>query len=352
MGANKLLIYGANGYSGAMIAQAARERGLEPVVAGRRKESVEKVGRELDLPVRVFALDAADALAEELRGFDVLLNCAGPFSATAQPMMQACVAAGAHYLDITGEISVFVAAQAMGEQAAAAGVVLCPGVGFDVVPTDCLAARLKEALPDANKLALGFDSRSGMSPGTAKTSVEGLAQGGRVRRGGKIVAVPLAYRTRRIDFGDGEKLAMTIPWGDVATAYFSTGIADIDVYIPASPRLVSRLKKMNWVRPLLGVGIVQDFMKKRIERSVKGPTPEQRERLSTSLWGEVQNPAGEVRAARYTTANGYTVTVDAAVRIAEHLLDNQGASGYLTPSQLMGANFAFELPGSSELTWL
>jgi short subunit dehydrogenase-like uncharacterized protein len=109
---------------------------------------------------------------------------------------------------------------------------------------------------------------------------------------------------------------------------------------------------MNWVRPLLGVGIVQDFMKKRIERSVKGPTPEQRERLSTSLWGEVQNPAGEVRAARYTTANGYTVTVDAAVRIAEHLLDNQGASGYLTPSQLMGANFAFELPGSSELTWL
>lgn len=352
MDANKLLIYGANGYSGAMIATAARERGLEPVVAGRRKESVEKVGHELDLPVRIFALGAADALAEKLRGFDVLLNCAGPFSATAQPMMQACVAAGVHYLDITGEISVFVAAHEMGRLAADAGIVLCPGVGFDVVPTDCLAARLKEALPDADRLALGFDSRSGMSPGTAKTSVEGLAQGGRVRRGGKIVAVPLAYRTRRIDFGDGEKLAMTIPWGDVATAFYSTGIGDIDVYIPASPRLVSRLKKMNWIRPLLGLGIVQDFMKKRIERSVTGPTAEQRERLSTALWGEVRNPAGEVRAARYTTANGYSVTADAAVRIAGHLLAYSGPGGYLTPSRLMGANFAFDLPGSSELTWL
>ncbi len=352
MGANKLLIYGANGYSGTMIAKAARERGLEPVVAGRSRESVETLGQELGLPARVFALDSADALAAELRGFDVLLNCAGPFSATAQPMMQACIAAGVHYLDITGEIAVFVAAHEMGQRAADAGVVLCPGVGFDVVPTDCLAAKLKDALPDANRLALGFDSRSGMSPGTAKTSVEGLAQGGRVRRGGKIVTVPLAYRTRRIDFGGGEKLAMTIPWGDVATAFFSTGIGDIDVYIPASPRLVSRLKKMNWIRPLLGLGMVQNFMKKRIGRSVKGPTAEQRERLSTALWGEVRNPAGEVRAGRYTTANGYTVTVDAAVRIAGHLLDYSGAGGYLTPSQLMGANFAFDLPGSSELTWL
>jgi short subunit dehydrogenase-like uncharacterized protein len=95
--------------------------------------------------------------------------------------------------------------------------VICPGVGFDVVPTDCVAAALKAALPDATHLALGFDSRSGFSPGTAKTSVEGLAQGGKVRQDGRIISVPLAYKTRRIDFGDGEKLAMTIPWGDVST---------------------------------------------------------------------------------------------------------------------------------------
>ncbi len=348
----KLLIYGANGYSGTMISREARERGLEPVLAGRSREPVEKLGRDLDLPFRVFSLDDPGALASELRGFRVLINCAGPFSATARPMMDACIETGVHYCDITGEIDVFVEAHNRRQRAETAGVVVCPGVGFDVVPTDCLAAKLKQALPDANRLALGFDSRSGMSPGTAKTSIEGLARGGKVRRGGKIVTVPLAYRTRLIDFGDGEKLAMTIPWGDVATAYYTTGIPDIDVYIPASPRLVSRLKKMNWVRPLLGLAAVQNFMKKRVDRSVKGPTAEQRARLSTALWGEVVNPAGHIRTARFTTANGYTVTMNAAVSISQYLLKCEGVAGALTPSQLMGADFAFGLPGSSELEWL
>ena len=119
---------------------------------------------------------------------------------------------------------------------------MCPGVGFDVIPTDCLAATLKAALPDATHLALGFDSRSGFSPGTAKTSVEGLAQGGKIRRDGKIVVVPLAYKTRRIDFGDGEKLAMTIPWGDVSTAFHTTGIPNIEVYIPGSPAMVAQVR--------------------------------------------------------------------------------------------------------------
>ena len=124
--------------------------------------------------------------------------------------MAACLATHAHYLDITGEISVFEHSRTLDAAARAAGIVVCPGVGFDVIPTDCVAAALKAALPDATQLALGFDSRSGFSPGTAKTSVEGLAQGGKVRKDGRIISVPLAYKTRRIDFGDGEKLAMTI----------------------------------------------------------------------------------------------------------------------------------------------
>src|SRR3546814_3482070 len=122
----------------------------------------------------------------------LVLHCAGPFSATSAPMIEACLQAKAHYLDITGEISVFEHAQTQDARAKAAGIVVCPGVGFDVIPTDCVAAALKAALPDATHLALGFDSRSGFSPGTAKTSVEGLAQGGKVRENGHIRAVPLA----------------------------------------------------------------------------------------------------------------------------------------------------------------
>ena len=209
------MIYGANGYTGELIAREAASRGLKPVLVGRTAAKVEQLAASLGLPARVFDLANAVASSRGVEGMGLVLHCAGPFSATAAPMMAACLAMRAHYLDITGEISVFEHARTLEAAARAAGIVVCPGVGFDVIPTDCVAAALKAALPDATHLALGFDSRSGFSPGTAKTSVEGLAQGGKVRKDGRIVSVPLAYKTRRIDFGDGEKLAVTIPWGDV-----------------------------------------------------------------------------------------------------------------------------------------
>lgn len=211
------MIYGANGYTGEMIAREAVRRGFRPVLAGRRQETVDSLARNLGLEAHAFALDNPAELLRQLEGCALVLNCAGPFSATAAPLMEACLQTRTHYLDITGEIDVFEAAQLLNTRARDAGVVLCPGVGFDVIPTDCVAAALKEALPDAIRLNLGFDSRSVFSPGTAKTAIEGLAQGGKIRRGGKIITVPLAYEVRRIDFGDGEKDAMTIPWASCCT---------------------------------------------------------------------------------------------------------------------------------------
>jgi short subunit dehydrogenase-like uncharacterized protein len=265
------MIYGANGYTGQLIAREAVRRGLRPVLAGRTATKVEQLAASLGLQARIFDLANAAVVSSGIEGMKLVLHCAGPFSTTAAPMMAAAIDKRAHYLDITGEIGVFEHARALDAAGRTAGVVMCPGVGFDVIPTDCVAAALKAALPDATHLALGFDSRSGFSPGTAKTSVEGLAQGGKVRQDGRIVSVPLAYKTRRIDFGDGEKLAVTIPWGDVSTAYATTGIPNIEVYIPGSPAMVARLRRANRLRWLIRTGLAQRFLKRRIEKTVKGP---------------------------------------------------------------------------------
>lgn len=343
------MIYGANGYTGELIAREAKRRGMQPVLAGRNQESIARLASELQLPSRVFGLGDVHIAAQQLEGIHTVLHCAGPFSATSAPMIEACLAAKANYLDITGEIGVFEYAHAQATRAQQAGIVLCPGVGFDVIPTDCIAAALKAALPDAIQLALGFDSRSGFSPGTAKTSVEGLAQGGKVRRGGAIVSVPLAYDTRRIDFGDGEKLAMTIPWGDVSTAYYSTGIPDIAVYIPASPGMVKNARRANHLRWLIGWRPVQQFLKRRIEKSVKGPDAATRARLPTYVWGEAINAAGQKKTARIRTANGYSLTVDGALAVVGYLLDHKPAPGAYTPSKLVGADLVGTLPGSGQL---
>jgi short subunit dehydrogenase-like uncharacterized protein len=222
------LIYGANGYTGRLVAVEATRRGLRPVLAGRHAGPIETLAAELNLPARVFDLGDARAVAAALADMVVVANCAGPFSATSAQMIDACLMSRTHYLDITGELDVFVAAQRRHADAQVTGIVICPGVGFDVIPTDCLAAVLKEALPDATHLVLAFDAHSHVSPGTARTMAESFRlgrRGGRVRRNGVIEEVPIAHSRRPIDFAGGSAMTVAIAWGDLATAYVSTAPA-------------------------------------------------------------------------------------------------------------------------------
>lgn len=349
MNDSQWMIYGANGYSGELIAREARQRGMKPVLAGRSVERIAPLAQELDCEHGAFALADAAATAKALTGMTLVLNCAGPFSATAAPLADACLKARVHYLDITGEIEVFEALHARDVEAKAVGVVLCPGVGFDVIPTDCLAMALKIVLPDATHLALGFDSRSGFSPGTAKTMVEGLGKGGRVRRDGRIVPVPPVWKIRRIDFSRGEKTAMTIPWGDVATAFYSTGIPNIETYIPATSTLLRWRWLLPWLQPLFGLNLVQTLLKQRVTATVRGPDAGQRQRTPTWVWGQVVNAAGARKIGRVQTANGYDVTVHGALAVVEWLLANAPAGGYYTPAQLLGAGLVETLPGSTPI---
>jgi short subunit dehydrogenase-like uncharacterized protein len=343
------IIYGANGYSGELIAREAVARGLTPILAGRSAAKVEPLAREFGLPFRVFGLGDPAVLDDGLAGVGLVLHCAGPFSATSAPMLEACVRAGAHYLDITGEIDVFEHAYGFDTRARAADVVVCPGVGFDVIPTDCVAASLAAALPGAVRLSLGFDTRAGMSPGTLKTSVEGLAAGSRIRSDHRLVGVPMGKLTRRVDFGDGEKDAVAIPWGDVASAYRTTGIANIAVFIPTSPKRARGMRVANLARPVLRLGTVQRLMQRRIARTVAGPSAAARARHRTFVWGEVVDATGETRTARIVTANGYDLTVTGSLAFVEHLLSTTPPGGAYTPSQLLGASLVATLPGSGPL---
>ncbi|HBO9700946.1 TPA: NAD(P)H-binding protein [Pseudomonas aeruginosa] len=348
--ASHWMIYGANGYTGRLVAEQAQREGLTPLLGGRNPAALHALGSQLGLECRVFDLGDPQACREALDQVKVVAHCAGPFSATSTPMIAACRAAGTHYVDITGEIAVFEQAHAGDAEAREAGIVVCPGVGFDVIPTDCLAACLKEALPDAQRLALGFDTGSGLSTGTAKTSVEGLKFGGKIRENGRLRDVPLGYKRRDIDFGRGLRHAVTIPWGDVATAYYSTGIPDIEVYLPAPPLLALGMRLIDPLRPLLGRQRVQDWLKGQVDKRIAGPDQAARERLRTWVWGEARNARGERRTARLETANVYDLTLHGVLLAVRHLLDYQGPGGYFTPSRLLGARCVESLPGSGRIT--
>ena len=341
-----LLLYGANGYTGKLILEVALREGLRPVLAGRRAAAVEPIAKAYDLQSLCFGLEDPGTVGRLLEPFSALLLAAGPFSKTSAPALEACLHAKTAYLDITGEVAVFEAAFARDAEAKKAGIPVLPGTGFDVVPSDCLARALSEALPGAETLTLAF---RGFKPsaGTMKTMVESAHKGGLVREGGKLVGVPSAWKTMEVPL-PGPRLAMTIPWGDLSTAWRSTGIPNIEVYMAVPPSAVANARRMRRLAPVLGLPFVQAFLMKRIERNVKGPAAEDRERERSFLWGRVTK--GELSVTgTLETLEGYALTAETSVAIAKRVLAGEVSPGVHTPSLALGSRF-IETIRASKLT--
>ena len=342
-----LLVYGAYGYTGELIVREAVAAGLRPVLGGRDHRALASVAEAHGLEHRAASLDDARALDAALAGMRVVLHGAGPFVHTSRPMADACLRTGVHYLDITGEIAVFEALAARDAEARERGVTLLPGVGFDVVPSDCLAAHLARRLPGAARLELAFRAVGGLSRGTATTMAESAGEGGAVRRGGRIVAVPPAAYSREVDFGDGvPSLVVAIPWGDVSTAFHSTGIPNIVVYTAMTPAQRRAVRLSRWIAPLLAWAPVRRRLVARARARKPGPSDASRQRGETRLWGEVRDAAGRTAISRLVAPEGYTLTARTAVAAAKRLLAGGVDFGFLTPSRAFGADFILEQPGT------
>ncbi|MBX3293210.1 MAG: saccharopine dehydrogenase NADP-binding domain-containing protein [Acidobacteria bacterium] len=340
------LIYGANGYTGELITRYAVERGMRPIVAGRNEAAIRELAQKHELEYRIFSLDESEKLDAALNEVAMVLHCAGPFSLTSRQMGEACLRSKTHYTDITGEIAVFEACAAADQKAKDAGIMVMPGVGFDVVPSDCLARHLKDRLPTATNLTLAFYGKGRLSHGTQATMTMNAGKGGAVRRDGKITPIPAAWRTRKIDFGNGEiKTGVTIPWGDVATAYYSTGIPNIEVYTVAPPSALKAMKLSRYLGPLLETKPVQKFLQSRIPPG--GPSDKERARGKTLLWGEASDEDGNRFEARLQCPEGYTVTALAALLITEKILSGKFTPGFQTPAKAYGADLALEIEGTA-----
>ncbi len=346
----RCMIYGAYGYTGELTARLCRRRGLKPILAGRSAEKLEALATEVEMPYRVVGLDDGAALDAALADVDIVIHCAGPFSRTAEPMVDACMRTATHYLDITGELAVFERCAARDAEARAAGIMVMPGTGFDVVPTDCLAAHLKRRLPSATKLELAFKGiGGGMSRGTATTTVENLSKPSVVRRGGELTEVRSGSMSRQVDFGRGPRHTMGIPWGDVSTAWHSTKIPDISVYT-AVPRSVRYgVLASSFVRAVFALRPVQRFLKARVNARPAGPSAAQRDKALSVCWGRVEDDGGGVAEATLKTPEGYTLTARASLDIARRVLQGDFSTGYQTPSSAYGPDLILDIDGTERV---
>ena len=332
------MIYGATGYTGKLVAKAAKEAGLAPLLAGRNEAKVKAVAEPLGFSWRAFSLDDSASLDAALREVDLVLHIAGPFSRTSKQMVDACLRTGRHYLDITGEIAVLAACAARDEDAKNRNIMIMPGVGFDVVPSDCLAAHMKKRLPDATELTLAIGGLEKMSRGTAKSSMESVGDPVKVRRGGRIESVWPPLR-RTIDFGKGPRPAIAVGWGDVFTAFFSTGIGNITVYFEALPQLEQMAKMGGFLRWLLSTPPMQAVLKFWANTQPEGPTDAERAAGVGILIGEAVNGKGQKRVSRLRVPEGYTLTAMTSLEIVRRVLNGDYKEGFMTPSMAYGAGF-------------
>lgn len=346
MAERRWMLYGAYGYTGELVAEEALKRGHKPLLAGRSAEKLIPLAERLGLEYRVFSLDNSEALKNALNEVDLVFHAAGPFVYTASPMLDACLETNTHYVDITGEILVFKKTFGRDEVARQKNIAMISGVGFDIIPTDCLSSYVASKVPGATELEIAFQAISQTSAGTAKSALTGAPKGGTVRRDGKLIPYPLGKGARQIRFSHGkERWVMPIPWGDLETAYRATNIPNITVYMSYPPRMIQTLKLVGPLLPkLLSIKPIRQFAQKRAEK-MTGPDEQLRQKGKSYIWARASDGKGNEAQAWLETMEAYQLTAVGGVRSVEKIFE-QSPVGALTPSQAFGADFVLEFEGT------
>ncbi len=341
------LVYGSYGYTGQLILEHATKMGFHPILAGRNSNQLRLQAQQYNLEYRIFSLDDTTKLDTALLEVDAVLHCAGPFVHTFRQMAEACLRTKRHYVDISGEIPGFEALAAMDEKAKEAGIMLLPGGGFDIVPSDCLAAHLKQRLPSGTHLRLFIRGiGAGVSRGTAKSGIENMHRQGTIRRDGKLTQVPPAWNVREQDFGRGPVKVVSIGWGDVSTAYYSTGIPNIETYFAFPKIYINFLRAMRVIGPLMYNRPVKNSLKSAINLFTSpGPNEERRKQGFAIFIGEVTDQNGGRAISKLSSPEGYTCTALTTIEIMKHILNGEYKTGFQTPSLAYGTDFIMQFDG-------
>lgn len=340
------MIYGASGYTGLLVSDEALRRGHQPVLAGRSPEKIVPLAERLGLRYVVVNLNDEETLAKILASFDLVFHAAGPFSYTSAPMVRACLKSSTNYVDITGELSVLEHTLSYDRQARENGITLVSGIGFGVIPTDCMATYVAHRVPDATQLEIAVATTGRPSAGTLKTILEHAPKGTLVRRNDQLVRCPTGTGARRIRFVDRERTVLPTTWGDLVTAYHSTGIPNITTYMAFPERFVPH---MHWAGPLsqtlLAIRPIRRLIQKWVEGYVRGPDEKTRQTARASVWARAANEQGDEVQAWLETVEGYHFTAVAGIHCVERILEER-LHGALTPALAFGADFVLDIPGT------
>jgi short subunit dehydrogenase-like uncharacterized protein len=330
------LLYGATGYTGRLIAEMAKARGFEPILAGRDAAKLEPLAQQLGLKFRAFSLDDKSASDKGLLGVKLLLNCAGPLLQTGVPLAQACIRNGVHYLDIAGEVHSIRALQRLHDRATEDDIMLLPGCAFGCLPSEALLAYIKENRPGTVRAQMAFAIDGSPSKGTVNTLFEGLQMQGYTRDRNQLVNAKPGQDKIMVEFTPGQKRAcMTNPWrGDLFTAGQGLGIARLETYT-AYPWYVMDLFRKPQIAQ--GQGLLGKLVSFALKRMPDGPDATKRAQNKGYFWAEGIDEDGRKAAGTIETPDAYEATAISALYAVGEVLKGKYKGGFMTCGELFGS---------------
>ncbi|HTQ03393.1 MAG TPA: saccharopine dehydrogenase NADP-binding domain-containing protein [Polyangiaceae bacterium] len=408
----RLLIYGATGYTGRLLAAEAARRRLPVVLGARRRDRLESLAEELDLPCRVLGLETPlarkrrldedakrpipgpgapvqpaarpakqpgpnDALHGALTDVAVVLNAAGPFAETAMPLARACVKTNTHYVDISGEYDVFRELNELHVHAKERGTSIVPGAGLTVLASDCLirdaVARARErGMLEPHTVRVALSRVPAVSRGSVRTMLDGVRDGVRVLRNGKDEFHPMGTLVRSFTFGAEQAFALgearvctamsladTLTAGATACRAFQgrwaeqQGVPNVEAYLEASS-----LERMAYeLGGEFALALRSQPLKLVVDRVLamwpEGPGAEERDEARQQVVVEIEDRYRRGVVARLSTQNSYDFTVQKALELCETLrTTHSDERGVVSPAWVLRSGILHddETSGSTE-TW-
>jgi short subunit dehydrogenase-like uncharacterized protein len=346
----QVLIYGAYGFTGTGISKLASEYGITPVLAGRNESKLKPLAESLGYDYVVLSLENNhDNLVKVLKHFEIVLHIAGPYTFTGEPMLDAVVEAGTHYVDLTGENHVIQQQLDRHEEFKAANIMVMPSVGYDVVPTDCLNVYVANQIDNPTNLTVVINGNytaaegASVSRGTMKSGLEVMGRPLLMRQKGEMVEVSALKVIHRVEGGQ-EQTLVQIPWADMMTSYVSTGVPTIEVFQLQQgelPGWLPRMAQSDFGRRILG-WLIDKF-------APEGPPPGALETRQTRIVSTATNDAGESASAAMITPESYLFTFHSTLIVAKRVIDGHWESGFQTVGKVYGPDLALEVPGVSRM---
>jgi short subunit dehydrogenase-like uncharacterized protein len=317
---SRIVLFGATGYTGDLTARALVDRGEKPVLAGRSPDKLERLAAELGGGLDVAQADVSrpESVRDLVERGDVLVSTVGPFARWGGPAVQAAVAAGAHYIDSTGEPAfVREVFERHGRGAEAAGCALVTAFGYDWVPGNLAAGlALREAGEAATRVDVGYfnTGRAGasdMSGGTRASAAGAVVSPSFAWRGGRIVTERGAKRVRSFTVRGRDRPAVSAGSSEHFTLpRLAPGLREVNAYLGWFGPASRPMQAMSLVTSLPGMGAAVGAVTSRLVKgSTGGPDAAQRERTGSHVQALAYDPSGrELAHVVLEGPNGYTLT--------------------------------------------